>query len=137
MLDRKVVEDLIETRLLLEPHTVSVAVRRATAADLEDLERDIRGMKESVSDPERYLEHDLRFHLRIARAMQNRILENLLSTIRGLSASLGRADAVEFYTKRSEVPSHSLLHSAPENPAGANRRRPAESRRAIRDHILT
>jgi DNA-binding FadR family transcriptional regulator len=82
LLDRKVANDLVETRLLLESHTTFLAVRRATTDDLTAMERAIQGMEEAVSDSKRYLEHDLRFHLRIAQATQGTILGNLLSTIR-------------------------------------------------------
>jgi GntR family transcriptional repressor for pyruvate dehydrogenase complex len=137
LLDRKVVNDLVETRLLLESHTTFLAARRATAADLEAMEQTVQGMEESVSDPKRYLEHDLRFHLRIAQATQNTILRNLLSTIRGYLQSW-----VE----------QTLAASPPGNPTARatlsvtqhkkilralKKRRAIEARRAMREHILS
>src|SRR5208282_4095116 len=83
LLDRKAVNDLGETRLLLETHTTYLAARRATADDLAAMERAVQGMEDYVADRKRYLEHDLQFHLLIAQATQNTILGNLLSTIRG------------------------------------------------------
>ncbi len=83
LLDRKVVEDLAETRLMLESHTAYLAARKATKEDLSEIKQGIEGMEQSLSDPERYLEYDLRFHLGIAQATQNSILHNLLTTIRG------------------------------------------------------
>lgn len=92
LLNSKVVEDLVETRLSLESCAASLAATRATKENLRTLEMAIRGMKESISDPERYLEFDMAFHLELARATQNGILENLLSTIRAyLQASIREA----------------------------------------------
>jgi GntR family transcriptional repressor for pyruvate dehydrogenase complex len=83
MLDPKVVEDLIETRLMLESHTAYLAAAKSTVGDIEKLEEAVRGMEESVHDSERYLRHDLRFHVTIAQATQNTILLSLLTTTRG------------------------------------------------------
>jgi GntR family transcriptional regulator, transcriptional repressor for pyruvate dehydrogenase complex len=92
LLNPKVVEDLVETRLTLESHAASLAAARATPQNLRTIEEAIRGMEESISDPESYLEFDMAFHLEIARATQNGILENLLSTIRAyLQATIREA----------------------------------------------
>lgn len=137
LLDRKVVKDLIETRLLLESHTSYLAARRATDDDLAAMASAIHGMEESVSDPKRYLEFDLRFHLLIAEATQNTILGNLLSTIRGYLQSW-----VE----------QTLATSPPEHPTSRavltimqhkkilralKKRRANDARRAMREHILS
>ena len=83
LLNPKVVEDLIETRLMLESHTAYLAAAKATGADLKDAEAAVRRMKGSIEDPAAYLESDLQFHRTIARATQNSILQSLLSTTRG------------------------------------------------------
>src|SRR5581483_2988043 len=68
LLDRKQVNDLVETRLLLESQTTFLAAQRATDNDLAAMEQSIQGMEEWVLDHKRYLTHDLQFHLRIAQA---------------------------------------------------------------------
>ena len=40
-------------------------------------------MEASLAEPQQYLEQDLQFHMTIARATQNSILQTLLSTTRG------------------------------------------------------
>ena len=121
LLDRKVVNDLVETRLLLESHTTYLAARRATADDLAAMERAVQGMEESVSDPKRYLEHDLRFHLRIAQATQNTILGNLLSTIRGYLQSWVEQTLATSPPEHPTVPGHPVHHATQENPEGAQK----------------
>ncbi len=108
LLDGKAVADLIETRLMLECETASLAAERATDEDLAAISAAIGGMQHAFSgpgvtgrdlsgrdlsgrepagatpaEPERYLEADLQFHLAIARAARNPILVSLLGTIRG------------------------------------------------------
>jgi GntR family transcriptional regulator, transcriptional repressor for pyruvate dehydrogenase complex len=83
LLDPRLVDNLIETRLMLESQTAFLAASRATATDLKALERSIEGMEASLTDWKSFLQHDLRFHLRIAHAARNSILESLLTTIRG------------------------------------------------------
>lgn len=83
LLDPRLVDNLIETRLMLESQTAYLAATRGTAADLKVLERAIQGMEDSLTDWKSFLQHDLRFHLRIAQAARNSILESLLTTIRG------------------------------------------------------
>ncbi len=82
LLDTKRVQDLIETRLMLESQTVFLAAQRATRENLREIQQTIRGIEASLDQPRKFLEYDLRFHLTIARSTQNSILYNLLSMIR-------------------------------------------------------
>ena len=83
LLDSNDVENLIETRLMLESNTAFWAATRAREEDLEGIATHLLGMEDSVLDSQRFLECDLRFHLDIARATQNPILQRLVSTTRG------------------------------------------------------
>ena len=82
LLDRKTVQDLVETRLMLETETASLAAQRATPADVLEIGDALTAMRDSVDEDDRFLENDLQFHLLIARATQNPILNNLLTMIR-------------------------------------------------------
>jgi GntR family transcriptional repressor for pyruvate dehydrogenase complex len=83
LLDRKVIEDLLDTRLMLESQTAYLAASKATAENVAELRQSINEMTETLDKPDAYLEADLRFHLTVAQASQNSILHNLLSMIRG------------------------------------------------------
>ena len=83
LIDRKDVQDLIETRLLLESQTAFWAAHRASLANLQEIEDAIDGMEQSIHDPESYLRADLQFHISIAQASQNSILYHLVSMTRG------------------------------------------------------
>jgi GntR family transcriptional repressor for pyruvate dehydrogenase complex len=137
LLDRKVAEDLVQTRLILESNTAYVAARKATSGDLEELDRSLQGMQESIANPRRYLEHDLRFHLRIAQSTQNSILANLLTTIRGyLQAWVERTLASSPRAGSTSRASRSVTQHKKILQA-LKKRRPEEARRAMREHILS
>jgi len=82
LLDDKGVEDLIETRLMLECQTAEAAAERSTPQDIETIGTTIQSLKAALSDQAQFLECDLAFHLSVARASQNTILANLLSLTR-------------------------------------------------------
>ena len=137
LLDRKVVEDLVETRMMLESQTADLAAQKATKKDLRDIEVALRGMEESLADPEKYLECDLRFHLGIARATQNSILHNLLTTIRGylqayIRETLASSPAGDS-TRRAalSVAEHKKILRA------LKKGHPEEARQAMTEHILS
>lgn len=82
LLDQKKIQDLIETRLMLESQTAFFAAQRASSENIDEIERNLRGMESSIKQPEKYLEYDVQFHLTIAQATQNSILYSLLNMTR-------------------------------------------------------
>ena len=111
LLDRKVVEELVESRLILESHTAYLAASRATRDDLAAMAQAIQGMETTVSEPKRYLEHDLRFHLRVAQATKNRILGNLLGTIRGYLQSWVEGTLSADGAEKPDISGKAIHHS--------------------------
>jgi GntR family transcriptional repressor for pyruvate dehydrogenase complex len=137
LLDRKVVDDLIETRLTLESETSCLAAQRARPDELHEISVAIEGMEESANQSDVYLDFDLRFHLAIARASQNSILFQLLSMIRGylqtwiketLNAPPRRDSKLR---AEKSVAEHRKVLSALE--AGNAQ----DARQAMREHILS
>ena len=82
LLDQKTVEDLIETRMMLECETASLAARRAQLESLDKIERVLKQMRLSSRSPGEFLEADLEFHLLIAKATGNSLLDSLVRLIR-------------------------------------------------------
>jgi len=135
LLNPKVVEDVIETRLMLESHNAQLAAAKAAPEDLERMDEAVRQMEASVADPTRYLEADLQFHLTIAQATQNSILQSLLSTTRGylqawIQETLSRPDATEKRATLS-VAEHKRILRALKNKDGD------AARQAMTSHILS
>ncbi len=137
LIDRKSVNDLVETRLMLESQTAYAAAARATAANLREIEEALEGMQRSFDRPKEYLEHDLRFHLAIARATQNKILFNLLTMTRGylqtwISESLSKPSTRKVRARaESSVREHQKILQA------LRKRKPDEARQAMAEHILS
>ncbi len=137
LLDRKKVQDLVETRLTLESQTAFLAAQRATADDLAEIERALAGMEGAVGEPDRFLEFDLHFHLLIAQATQNSILASLLGTTRAylqewIKGSLAQPTAPgKGERARLSLNQHGRILSALEE------RRPEEAREEMSAHILS
>jgi GntR family transcriptional repressor for pyruvate dehydrogenase complex len=71
--------ELYEVRRILEPTVASLAARRATPEDIDEMETAVRGMKENFHRPEQYLACDMLFHEVFARAAKNVAMQTLLS----------------------------------------------------------
>ena len=137
LIDRKNVSDLVETRLMLESQTAYSAAVRATAENLEEIADELAGMKESRDRPKEYLEHDLRFHLAIAKATQNHILHNLLSMTRGylqawISQSLSKPSS-----RTSRLRAEASIREHEQILQALRSHEPEEARRAMADHIFS
>ena len=137
LLDRKMVDDLIETRLTLESETAFLAAQRAGQEDLQEIAAAIEGMELSANQPDIYLGFDLRFHVAIARASQNSILFQLLGMIRGYlqtwikeTLSAPPAHDSELRANKS-IAEHRIVQAA---VTSGNAER---ARQAMKEHILS
>lgn len=137
LLDRKVVEDLVETRLMLESHTAYAAASKATTDDLREIERAIQGMEESLGDPPRYLAYDLQFHLRIAGATQNVILQNLLGTIRSYLQAWIKETLTTSPVKNSSQRAALSVAQHKQILCAIRSHRAEEARKVMTEHILS
>jgi GntR family transcriptional repressor for pyruvate dehydrogenase complex len=72
---------MFEARLVLEANIACLAAERATDEHLAELAEEVAEMYASLTDPQEYLIHDVRFHRTIARAAGNPILGALMETI--------------------------------------------------------
>jgi GntR family transcriptional repressor for pyruvate dehydrogenase complex len=82
MLDRPSIEDLVETRSLLEVYLAGRAAERRTEKDLAALESALKDMKSKLDRPIDVTDPDVRFHQAIAAASHNRLLERLMNCLR-------------------------------------------------------
>ena len=78
-LDRPSIEDLHETRTLLEVHLAGRAAERRTDEDLAALSSALDAMRAHLSDPKAVTDPDVRFHRAIATASHNRLLERIMN----------------------------------------------------------
>jgi GntR family transcriptional repressor for pyruvate dehydrogenase complex len=74
--DRRVLENLVEVRVLLEPLMAQLAAERATAADLEALRRHLDGMRDA-HNRDAWRSSHLAFHQALAEATHNIIMSKI------------------------------------------------------------
>ncbi len=127
---QKDVDDLFETRVLLETELTALCARRATDADLLKIEALVLEM-ETTKDlpPECLASLDMQFHLAIADGSQNLILARFLHTIQGLiEDAVIKSD--HFFGRRDEIfKSHQKVLQA------LKQRKVRSARLAMREHL--
>lgn len=75
--DPDFVASLFEVRQAFEPAAAALAAQRRSAADLEDLRRELAAMAASYGDKQRFTEADVAFHLRVLDASGNPIMHSI------------------------------------------------------------
>lgn len=80
-LDEPDFKSLVETRILLELKTASLAATRRTEADLQHMKDTLDAYKERVLSNQDAVQEDLLFHLAIAKASGNSTMNTLMLTI--------------------------------------------------------
>jgi GntR family transcriptional regulator, transcriptional repressor for pyruvate dehydrogenase complex len=91
--DTKKIEDLQQVRSLLEPSIAALAAQSATQADITRMEQAIREMETYSDDPVKYIEADNDFHMALAEASQNSVIQLLVFSLVDL-LQVGRQLAV-------------------------------------------
>lgn len=82
--DEKEMRELIEARGVLERTIARLAAMRATSEQIQRLREVVSEMRGYLTNPEKYLEADLTFHMTMAAAAQNRVLLRAMYAIRTL-----------------------------------------------------
>ena len=72
---------LVETRLILETNSALLAAQRRTPEDIIAMEQAIAAYERKVKREESAVEEDLMFHIKIAEASQNSVLNSLMLII--------------------------------------------------------
>lgn len=83
LLDQRSTADLIECRHAVELITVRLAATRRTGDDLTRIGVLLDEM-EMAPDPQTFMEHDIAFHLAIARASGNEVFAGVLRSVQSL-----------------------------------------------------
>lgn len=84
LLDPGPVRQVAELRVAIESETARLAARRATADDHQQLDTLVHAMEAVTAEPVEFAQHDIRFHLELARMADNVMLERVLVAIRSL-----------------------------------------------------
>lgn len=80
--ERKNVENLMKVRLALESETAATAALHPTEGQIQELEKILARMKNSLKQPVQFAAADAAFHLAIAQASDNELIFDLLTMVR-------------------------------------------------------
>lgn len=108
--------EVVEARQVLEVEMSGLAAERAAGEDLLSLETHLLAMEQNRHDLERYSLADLEFHLAIARASRNRVLGQMLETLRDIV----RVWIYETYSERAfeeHLPVYEAIRAADRSQA--------------------
>ncbi len=85
-LKKVTIQQIAEVRLIVEPETARLAAERADGEDLREMEEVIAAMSTALERNRLPRLYDLRFHLLVARAAGNPILEVLAESMLGVAS---------------------------------------------------
>lgn len=121
--------ELFEVRHMLEAEAAALAASRRRDADVDEMAREIEAMDAGLASEQDFITADLRFHLAIAQASQNRLIVHLMHAIRTL---LQRSLASSFHVPGS--PEHAVeMHRRILGAIAAQD--PDEARRQMHEHV--
>ena len=121
--------ELLETRLIVEPHLAALAAERATARDLEPLERSLEEMKAALGDTEAIFRADVAFHAGIYSAAGNRLCERFFGVLHRAYLESIRTTS-KFNVPEAIFRSHELIYEAIRD------RRPDDARQRMTEHLI-
>jgi GntR family transcriptional repressor for pyruvate dehydrogenase complex len=104
--------EMFEARRTLEVGIAGLAAERATGEHLAGLSEEVTGMFASVSDPQTFLVHDIRFHRALAAASDNPILASIVEMVSALFYEQRRRTADLARDPRSVAEMHRQIYQA-------------------------
>jgi GntR family transcriptional repressor for pyruvate dehydrogenase complex len=123
-------EHMFETRSILEVGAAGLAAERATGEQLATLAEEIAEMHATLSDPQQYLIHDIRFHRAIAEASGNPTLATLVEMVSAVMYERRRETIARAHDFTESLELHRQIYRA-------IRAHQAEAARAaMREHFL-
>ncbi len=127
---RRLVGELHEVRMLIEPEAAWRAATVAEPEQIEIMQRALEGMRTNLERPDEFLEHDIAFHAEIVVSAQNRVISHLIDAIADLMRTSRQLTNLVPGGLPHAVEDHAAVLAAIE--AGD----PERAREAMRDHIL-
>lgn len=87
VLQRSNVQEIIETRQMLEVDVAELAAKRYTARNRTALENVMADLKEGINDADKVVGFDLEFHVALAQATHNSVLIHFVNGMRAIIRS--------------------------------------------------
>jgi GntR family transcriptional repressor for pyruvate dehydrogenase complex len=122
-------EQMFEARASLEVVAAGLAARRATAEQRAAMADELTGLFASLSDPPRFLVHDVRFHRAVAAGSNNPVTAALVDMVSALLFDRRRATIARARDLRESAEMHQRIYQA------ISGRNPTRARAAMADHL--
>jgi DNA-binding FadR family transcriptional regulator len=123
-------ESILEGRLLMETHICELAAKRRTAAEIEQLRRDLTEMERNFYTIPEFQKADRRFHLTLAEATHNRLYTIWLQPIIAFLESRSRGVEALGEVRERILAAHKDIFNA------VNSGNPDRANTAMTQHIL-
>lgn len=128
-LEREMVLDPMEVRLIVEPESAALAAARATDDAIAEIERWVTMMADGIARSERVVDYDAAFHVAVAGASSNHTLGQLVAALN---------EAVRQSREQSFEPPDAATNALQDHRAILDAIRagdPAGARMAMREHL--
>ena len=128
-LEREMVLDPMEVRLIVEPESAALAAARASDQAIAEIDRWVTLMAEGVARAERVVDYDAAFHVAVAGASGNHTLGQLVAALN---------DVVRHSREQSFRPADAATNALHDHRAvldAIRARDPAGARDAMREHL--
>jgi GntR family transcriptional repressor for pyruvate dehydrogenase complex len=103
IMNKQTILDLIEARKALEAANAALAAEKRTERDLTDLSAILLRMETNLGNETEGELADIQFHMALAKATQNSIMERLLETISGhMETAIRETRRLQMYSDRQE-----------------------------------
>lgn len=125
---RKLTRDLIQIRVMLEPHIAALAAQNATEEEIGKLEEILCEVEKLIGVRADYAEKDVEFHVQIANCSHNSVISNLVPVIsKGVVVFANEVRQTEY---EQTLISHRAIFEA------IRRRQAVEAQQAMYFHLL-
>jgi DNA-binding FadR family transcriptional regulator len=127
---RRMISELFDVRLLIEPETAARAAMDASEYHLARMSDLLDQMRTTVDLPDRYLLHDIAFHQEILAASRNRLLGHILDSVQHLLFQSRRTTGFSREARHKAYEFHAAVFEAIRD------RNPERARLAMRKHLI-
>lgn len=127
--DDNELREIIEARTIIEENLAGLAAERGSDAEIAAIGEAVQRMRDSIARDESILEADMAFHLAVAAAAHNQLLESASQLLRNLMRQ-----GIHYKLQIPGV-SHSILRGHAAIYKAISRRSSAAARKAMRSHL--
>jgi GntR family galactonate operon transcriptional repressor len=112
IVDDELINDLIDTRMVIEPEAAALASQRATGEDIAGLRAAFASMAQAAHGEGSYTDADLRFHTCVLQATHNQFLTQLVPVITNMLRFSFRLSVLSRATAVASLPLHEAVLQA-------------------------